>query len=1252
VHKIIIPLDNENSVEVIAGLASDKFSYWVKEIRIAVNSSSKYSLERHCAFYIISPEEDYPDYTAIPSFKSHFEEVNKLPVPAKDVNKENDRKVWNYYVNALRKIVKQKEQAWKIKKVSKPYIEKDPKGERKSYLDVFIDEEKVTKQFSDQLKDLFDPTSITSCTVTNNKAFVEFLTYTELHPVTLEKIKELGEEFFYNISDKGLTHFIEGEYVLRYSGADEKREVFSHIEDRLNKEYHIRIQINDQGICDINEDELPYLEKVVSDDFPSLLSIQRSSIMELMVSFEIDTRAMLAEAVNRIRSVLTNKGLDKARITQDVSKGMITIEVGAYISPIEFGDTVKFISSTSSFVPDGEKLLKEIQGLSISNKAYVIENASKEDSEETIRLLTAQYPKAKVYRRPTAYRFKVDVSPDMKQLREFKRLADFKGKSEFIIQSSTLRITPDNREDYNKQLERVKEAGKGKCVIEDKAFKPAYKLVFENGLEHSHAFERVRQELQKHIPRKLHTEVIRQGTALLFRIDFSTPKEADEITTVLKSAEKGSEASLTLFLPAPHGRTAIEFTKNENLELENEKQVAKGVRQATFVFLTADQKAKYDKEKEEKGDHDKFKEGTTIGKLVRKEKAKLKFLLQDSFETLLHDREGDRLSIDEMVKGYIKPVFPGELSNIDRMIRAMRKVTDPGKKAGYPVNHNLCNFIFDPAEAKETVIDLESEYTRLRASLQETNLNNKQLEAVTKALHAKDLALIQGPPGTGKTTVIAELIRQTLNTDDSARILITSQTNLAVDNALGRLHGNDLIRPLRIGNIDKFEDEGKVYAHDRIKSWQFIPNPAEGSGNNENAVNIWIDRVVQRSGNDARYAVAIAKWKKGLNEKNELIRNTFTTAYLKNVNVLAATCSECGSKNFSETYSALFNESSKTDPSFDTVIMDEASKATPPELVLPLTLGNKVVIIGDHKQLPPMIDEREFGEALETIGAKDLIKDWERADFKISHFEKLFRNTPPSLRASLDTQYRMHEQIMNCISQFYQDQEELENGLVCGIREQMDIPDLKVKASRWHGLTLEPFINPSVHAIWVNTESPEIQENRHYYSNDGEIEAIDKVLKALEHTEGFNNYLDFIQSGRDEEKEIGLITFYGPQMKKLRDRFNGKSIGAGNGSKITCRINTVDKFQGMERDIVIISTVRSSKQLEVLNENGPRSEKENTSMGFAKETQRINVAFSRAKRLLIVVGNRRHFAKRPEYEEAIRKMHKVDITQLNNLIGQ
>ena len=590
----------------------------------------------------------------------------------------------------------------------------------------------------------------------------------------------------------------------------------------------------------------------------------------------------------------------------------------------------------------------------------------------------------------------------------------------------------------------------------------------------------------------------------------------------------------------------------------------------------------------------------------------------------------------------------------------MGKVTKPELK-GYPVNPNLSNFIFDSNTAGKPETDIEEEKMEILRNLNEPLLRNqpRQLEAVAKAMIAPDMAIIQGPPGTGKTTVIAEIIWQTLLKNPEARILITSQTNLAVDNALERLKGKKLVRPIRIGNVDRFEDGGKMYSKDCIDVWaNAMPGSLEEQLNNNNAVDEWIDSIIRNAHQDSSHSEIVKKWIHGLEQKTITVKQAFATEYFNHVNVFAATCSECGSLNFRKIYNTVFEQGNdeKSDPVFDIVIMDEASKATPPELILPLTLGKKVVIIGDHKQLPPMIDEKEFVEALDAVGAKDLVNDWTKGDYKISQFEKLFVNAPQSLVTTLDTQFRMHEQIMNCISQFYQGQKELEEGLKCGITNQMDIPDFQNKASRWHGLNLPPLIKPDIHAIWVNVETPEEDPNKnHSYRNQGEIDAIRTVLKALTHAEGFNDYFDNCQ--KPEDKEIGVITYYGTQMTEIRKALyptfranewrNFEAHKYENEFQIPFRINTVDRFQGMERNIIIISTVRSNRRLE----NGviQKNEKYPEALGFARECPRINVGFSRAKRLLIVIGNQKHFAHRDEYKKAIDMMHRIDIEQLKNL---
>jgi superfamily I DNA and/or RNA helicase len=198
-----------------------------------------------------------------------------------------------------------------------------------------------------------------------------------------------------------------------------------------------------------------------------------------------------------------------------------------------------------------------------------------------------------------------------------------------------------------------------------------------------------------------------------------------------------------------------------------------------------------------------------------------------------------------------------------------------------------------------------------------------------------------------------------------------------------------------------------------------------------------------------------------------------------------------------------------------------------------------------------------------------------------------------------------------------------------------------------------------VHAIWVNVDEPEIEEGGHYYSNDAEIEAIHSILTLLINAETFKTYQDFFKTQSEENQEIGIITFYGPQMKKIGQKLY-PSLKPNdwrefdlhkfkNEFKIPFRINTVDKFQGMEKNIVIISTVRSDRKIKI-DPQGNKKLEPNRSLGFAKELTRINVGFSRAKRLLIVVGNEKHFSHKPEYQQAIQKMHRIDIAQIQNLI--
>ena len=1272
-HKIIIPVGNERALEFVASLWTDKidtftelYSYRVAKFKEVgfFNEPTKNTTIRNCKFKFTEIEKK--DGTNANSFKELYSAVESSEIPLVDINKEKDRQIWEKYVVALKKLVKQKEQVWKIQNIKMPYAEaRQGEAERANYIDIYINETELREQLEKDILGLFNESELEDYGVSENKAFIEFKNYRELGQEELNQLKELGDELFYEISNNSPFHTISGKIDFKYADNVSKEDIYLEIQDKLETEYQLECSISNNGYIDLNENDIPHLRKIIEDNYSHILSVHKDNIVQLKVDFKTDNG--LQQLIQPIKQKLDSEGLDRARISITQGNNLL-IEVGAFIPNHKFNsEGLTFVESVSRFQAMNPIKVKPINGIELVGNVYQIKNASKEDIDNALALLQQNFSGVSFRRLPTQYFFKVNEKVNPETLRNFKTQTDLQGKTEFVLANSTLKISAESNTDYENQLKRIKQQFPS-ATIEEKTFNPAFQILFDTDVEskRQNVINKIQNEIRKEIGKSVDFDTVKKHTRILFSYQFKTDDERDSFKQAISTACSEHRHILSYTFENPLGRTTYELFKNETLELEKEKEVRRNVSQATFIYLNPAQRQNLSEKIEQFGEEAFFKEGIQIGRLVKKEKDRLKFRITDAFDEIINGREQDRIELSEIRKGFIKPIFPGELTNIGRMIRAMKKVTEPNTRNGFPINQNLPNFLFDPNEARQSSTDLDEEKQKVVQNLNEPLLKDqpKQLEAVAKTLLAKDLALIQGPPGTGKTTVIAEIIWQTLLREPKAKLLITSQTNLAVDNALERIKGKKLVRPIRVGNIEKFEDEGKVYSNDRIKNWiQAKTGSKEEKQYCDNAVCQWIENVKDKCSKEEKYAKAVSKWKKGLDEKDVLIKSTFSNAYYEYVNVFAATCSECGSRNFSDTYQMTFNQNSerKSEPEFDLVIMDEASKATPPELVLPLTLGKKVVIIGDHKQLPPMIDEKEFGEALEAVGAKKLIEDWTKDDYKVSQFEKLFKNAPKNFVASLDTQFRMHEQIMNCISEFYSDQEELENGLICGIKGEMNIPDFNVKASRWHGLSSVPFIEPKHHAIWVNVETPEDNTGGGTsFENEGEIKAIQTVLKALTTADGFEQYQKHFK--KDEDKEIGIITYYMRQMLGIRNYMypqfsknewrNFEQHKFENEFQLPLRINTVDRFQGMERNIIIVSTVRSNKQYK--EERGKKIPIDNNkypfALGFARELQRINVGFSRAKRLLIVVGNEKHFSHKPEYQQAIQKMHRIDIAQIQNLI--
>jgi len=647
----------------------------------------------------------------------------------------------------------------------------------------------------------------------------------------------------------------------------------------------------------------------------------------------------------------------------------------------------------------------------------------------------------------------------------------------------------------------------------------------------------------------------------------------------------------------------------------------------------------------------------------------------------------------------IKPDMTGDKKKNEWLEEAINKLINP--KHGFngrAVNDNIINYIFDPTTAchlnSDELSDTSENWQKVVTNLYSKTINKPQIESVVKAVYSQDLALLQGPPGTGKTTVIAEIIWQLICQDPQHKILLTSESNLAVDNALERLKSNEtnIIKPIRLGNNVQ-EEEGLFFHINRIDEWSnadyneeltYNTETLENEDINNNVVYHWMKRLENKSKiGDTDNCEILQKWRSNLKTPTKETKTIFKENYYNHVNVVGNTCSSAGSPKFLQSYQDLYNtnhieiksnervvnknsiiryyytlknnkkhrylevEKKLVQVVFDTVIMDEASKATPPELLLPFCYGKRNIIIGDHRQLPPTLkelDDEGFQAALEEIGETNLAIEWKtKAEMKVSQFKKLISNAPKEIIGVFNLQYRMHPQINNVIQQFYLD----DGGLNPG-QELVDNCESHYTSnhplSRYHGLKHDGFINPEIHTLWVNVDEPE-RKDGFSYVNEGEVDAIRRVLNYIKNSDGYKNYTDFwISKNKPEENEIGIISFYAKQLGAIKQML--KQI-----SDMSVRLKTVDRFQGMERNIIIVSTVRSNKKIEFPNQIQNFSENtenngypKNNSLGFAESPERINVALSRAKRLLIVVGNSDHFSVNPFYKNVIS-------TIKNNSIG-
>ncbi len=479
-------------------------------------------------------------------------------------------------------------------------------------------------------------------------------------------------------------------------------------------------------------------------------------------------------------------------------------------------------------------------------------------------------------------------------------------------------------------------------------------------------------------------------------------------------------------------------------------------------------------------------------------------------------------------------------------------------------------------------------------------LNESQKEAVRYALGAPDFFLIHGPPGTGKTRTITEVIVQEVRR--GKKVLATAESNVAADNILENLLEYEDIEVVRLGHPARVtphlksrtlsaivEDHPKYRKSEELRERAYElmkkrdryqrPSPRWRRGMSDETILKLAEMGKGARGVPPRVIASMAKWI----EINRKVQELFEAAeelemeavkdVLERADVVVSTNSGAG-MDFLE------------DVEFDVAVVDEGSQATEPSALIPISRARSFVMAGDHKQLPPTILSEEA-----------------EPELSVTLFERLIEEHP-NLSRMLRVQYRMHEDIMEFPNREFYDGKLVAHESV----RRHTLADLGVGEPEL-GSPWSSVLDPRAPLGFVDTcQLPEnVRRERRRpgsKSRENPCEAVIAValVKHLVEVQGLPG------------KDVAVISPYDDQVDLIRRAIEEEGLG-------DVEVNTVDGFQGREKEAVVISFVRSNPFGRI---------------GFLKDLRRLNVAITRARRKLICIGDSGTLAGHGTYRRFLR----------------